>query len=250
MKKILLCVLLLSSFFLLTGCQEKETDEELVAKAVESIQDIDYYKGTVTFRYSDDSKTINASFVSQVDTEDVLHYVKGKINVNDNTYDTVGYYNDDSFVVQDINGVMTKISQPIIYLKDLKFTNPSYVEFVSGEDNLNYYNVTINDKYKGRIGIGKSDNIIYTVYIDFRNIADPSAVIGVYELDFEIDDMAEEMPSGFDTDIKQESDSFFTIFGGLNKPTTPDEPSEESEEVTDVPTEEDINGGDTNEITE
>lgn len=213
MKKTLFSLLIICSILMLTGCQEKIDPEEELLDITTAIKNISYYKSTITLRYSDEENTIEASFISQVNEENDTQAFKGKIDLNDELFDTLGYYDNNNLVIRDVNNEIVRVKSKTIKLKDLEISNLEQITNRAGEENLDYYKVLLNNKYNAIIGVGKADNIIYTIVIDLKaNGLSDDKVVGIYELEFLIEDTEEEMPLLIDNNIVRDTDNFFDIF--------------------------------------
>lgn len=214
-KKIFILLLLVFSAFYITGCEKKIGSVEDVNKASETMKkDVKKYLLSVNFNYSDEKYTINASFNSNVDISKDKNYFKGIIKCNEIQYETMGYYTNEYLIIQDRNNKNVKINIPILQTKDLNFSEITPIENRAGEDKLKYYNVKINNKYDGRIGIGKDDNVIYSTDIDFRNTKE-NQLIAVYEINSTISDNKKEIPIIENENIDYEFNNIFDFFDSI-----------------------------------
>lgn len=212
LKKIFVSTLLLVGVFSLTGCSMTKVGEvNDVKKAIQVMNtEVDEYLLSVNLNYSDEEKTITGTFYSNVNTLENENNFKGVINYNSDNYETYGYFNDKYYILEDLDKNNVKINKGIINIKDLKFTDIVPIDNRAGEENLNYYNVTINNKYEGRIGIGKADNVIYTISIDFRDTI-KDKLVSVYEVNVEISDTEKDIPEPLNKKYTYEVNSILDV---------------------------------------
>ena len=210
MKKFLLIVLLTCSTLMLSGCGNELTPEERINESLIAMQDVNKYLLRVEYSYSDEETTIGASFKSNIGVDNEINYFDGMINCNDETFDTLGYITDKYMVIEDIYGEYAKINIPVINIKDLSFTNIRKIDNKDGYESLDYYSVKINNIYDARIGVGKEDNIIYTIYIDLSNTV-TDRVIGIYELNIIITDDNKDVNEMPDTKYDYETNNISSI---------------------------------------
>ena len=213
LKKIFVGTLLLVGVFSLTGCSMTKVGEvNDVKKAIQVMNtEVDEYLLSVNLNYSDEEKTITGTFYSNVNTLENENDFKGVINYNNDNHETYGYFNDKYYVLEDLNKNNVRINKGIINIKDLKFTDIVPIDNRAGEENLKYYNVTINNKYEGRIGIGKADNVIYTISIDFRDTV-KNKLVSVYEVNIEISDTEKDIPEPLNKEYTYEVNSILDVF--------------------------------------